>query len=246
MAETLLLALETSSRAGSVALARLDADGLLHRLDERAMQAERRSTAELIPAISDLLRASGHGPRDVGVAAFSAGPGSFTGLRVAATIVRTFVSAVGCKAIAVPTAEVVAQAAFAAAPGAMKIAAVLEGREALVYAQMFQRAGNALIADAPARTLTVEALLAQAGRAAVFSGPGAWKQRAALEAAGAQVTDPQSAAPTAAAVALAAAQLLAAGRTCAPHEIVPFYLRPPECELVYEKRREAAKARRSK
>jgi hypothetical protein len=39
--------------------------------------------------------------------------------------------------------------------------------------------------------------------------------------------------------------LAAAGRFCTPEEIVPAYLRPPECEEVYEQRRAEARQRRA-
>jgi tRNA threonylcarbamoyladenosine biosynthesis protein TsaB len=83
MPDELLLAIETSSRTGSVALACGERP-----LGARQLSQDRPHTAELLPAIDDLLRENGRRLADVDVFAYSCGPGSFTGLRVAATVRR--------------------------------------------------------------------------------------------------------------------------------------------------------------
>ena len=74
----LILAVETSSRLGSVALAR-GAD----LLGESTFSATLRHSAEILPAIADLLDQFGHTPSDIRQVHISIGPGSFTGLRIA-------------------------------------------------------------------------------------------------------------------------------------------------------------------
>ena len=72
----ILLALDTTTAAGSVALWR---DGLI---EERAGDPA-RSHAERLPAdLVALLSAHGLAPRDVERYAVAAGPGSFTGIRI--------------------------------------------------------------------------------------------------------------------------------------------------------------------
>ena len=94
MADGLLLAIETSGPHGGVGLA---LGG--QTLGVRRLAADRRHTAELLPTIRDLLAKHGRRLMDVDVFAYSCGPGSFTGLRVAATIARMMQSAVCWKAL---------------------------------------------------------------------------------------------------------------------------------------------------
>jgi tRNA threonylcarbamoyladenosine biosynthesis protein TsaB len=95
MHDAWLLALETSSRHGSVALGR-GPDVMAY----RPLSADRRHTTELLPVVRELLTEVGCRPRDVGVVCFSQGPGSFTGLRVAATLARMWQSAIGSRVLA--------------------------------------------------------------------------------------------------------------------------------------------------
>ena len=81
----LLLAIETSTRQGSLALVRtsetIGSDALL---DHAVLAADQRHDVQLLAAISRLLANQQLHIRDVTVVAFGAGPGSFTGVRLAA------------------------------------------------------------------------------------------------------------------------------------------------------------------
>ncbi len=101
-----LLGIETSGRAGSIAVS---IDGKL--VGERDLSAAgRRHARTLVPEISDLLKSLQLTPEDVQVVAVSIGPGSFTGLRVGVVCAKTFAYATGCKIIGVDTFLAVAQA----------------------------------------------------------------------------------------------------------------------------------------
>ena len=76
-----VIAIETSSRRGSVAAAENGA-----RLQYVVLSADRRHASELLPAIRTLCREMGWGVGEITAVYFSQGPGSFTGLRVAATL----------------------------------------------------------------------------------------------------------------------------------------------------------------
>jgi tRNA threonylcarbamoyladenosine biosynthesis protein TsaB len=77
-----LLALETSSSVGSVAVE--TPAGVL----VRELGSPREQTAEIIALTDELLRATGLGLRDLDGIAFGRGPGSFTGLRVSAAVAQ--------------------------------------------------------------------------------------------------------------------------------------------------------------
>lgn len=99
----IVLALETSALAGSVAL--LNGDRVLA---ERELDPDRRSAQTLAPALFELLAAAGIVPRDVRLVATTVGPGSFTGLRVGVTTAKTFAYAVGAEVLGLNTLEILA------------------------------------------------------------------------------------------------------------------------------------------
>ena len=71
------LAIDTSTRAGSVAL--LDEEG---RVEEAFLDAAAIQGRALAPCMEALLRSQGIGPDAVDLVAVGLGPGSYTGLRV--------------------------------------------------------------------------------------------------------------------------------------------------------------------
>ncbi|MHC4728463.1 MAG: tRNA (adenosine(37)-N6)-threonylcarbamoyltransferase complex dimerization subunit type 1 TsaB [Planctomycetota bacterium] len=99
----LVLAIETSSRIGSVAIAVGKKI-----LAEKTFSAPIRHSAEIFPAISDILDRFNRKPDKIEQIYISAGPGSFTGLRIAVTIAKTMHLANTAKIIAVDTLDVIA------------------------------------------------------------------------------------------------------------------------------------------
>ena len=99
----LILAVETSSRIGSVAIA-------LGKkiLAETTFSAPIRHSAEIFPAIGDILDRFSRKPDNIEQVHISAGPGSFTGLRIAVTLAKTMHLANAAKIIAVDTLDVIA------------------------------------------------------------------------------------------------------------------------------------------
>jgi tRNA threonylcarbamoyladenosine biosynthesis protein TsaB len=80
----LVLTIETSGRLGSVALAQGD-----KLLAESHFSGPMRHSAEIFPAITDLLSKFSKKPNQIEHVYISVGPGSFTGLRIAVTIAKT-------------------------------------------------------------------------------------------------------------------------------------------------------------
>ena len=78
------LAIETSCRAGGVALGR--GDELLGVID---FEASARHAVQLVPRLHELLEGASLRPEDVDELYVSVGPGSFTGLRIGLTVART-------------------------------------------------------------------------------------------------------------------------------------------------------------
>lgn len=263
-----LLAIETSTLSGSVALLR---DGIL--LGQKLLSPELRRTGQLLPAIRDLYRENALSPGQTACVAFSAGPGSFTGLRTGATVARMFHSVLNCPVVATPSLAVIAAQCIDAEPAATtSVATVIDARGGLVYAAEYrceaqaspQASGGDDSGGSPASERETPIDSQRVLRAVVR--PGAYRLEAFLGLispnaslaalnsdafrAGPPLDDrrmaePRLCLPQAATVAKIGLALLASGRVCERAQIVPTYLRPPECEEVYEARRAAARARRS-
>jgi len=99
----LILAVETSSRIGSAALARGD-----ELLAEKLFTAPLKHSAEIFPTIFTLLSRFELKPDQIEQVYISGGPGSFTGLRIAATLAKTMHLATGVKIVSVDTLDVIA------------------------------------------------------------------------------------------------------------------------------------------
>jgi tRNA threonylcarbamoyladenosine biosynthesis protein TsaB len=103
MKNPLILAVETSSRIGSVALA---LGGRM--LAETTFSGSLKHSAEIFPAVRALLNRFGRKPSQIEHIYISGGPGSFTGLRIAATLAKTMHLANAARIITVDTLDVVA------------------------------------------------------------------------------------------------------------------------------------------
>jgi len=93
-----LLAIETTGPVCSVAL--MTEDG---KVCYRAAGQELTHLTSLIPMIKDLLEEAGVKPKKLGLVAVSAGPGSFTGIRIGVATARALAQSLDIPAIKVPT-----------------------------------------------------------------------------------------------------------------------------------------------
>ncbi len=107
-AERSLLALETSGKSGSVALATIHGQGSLA-IEQEVLDPEWGSARTLAPAIAKVLERLQVTPRTLHAIAVVQGPGSFTGLRVGAATAKTMAWALGIPLIAVDALDCVAR-----------------------------------------------------------------------------------------------------------------------------------------
>ncbi len=101
--EAVILAVETSSRIGSAALA-LGPTLLAQSQFTGPMQ----HSSELFPAIGELLRDRGYVPMDIDQVHIAIGPGSFTGLRIAVAMAKAMHLANAVQIVTVDSLDVVA------------------------------------------------------------------------------------------------------------------------------------------
>ena len=98
-----MLALDTASTSGGVALVRGRAV-----LGEESWQVGGQQTSEVLPAAVRLWERAGITAADLDAVAVSAGPGSYTGLRVGFSLAKGMALARGLPVVAMPTLEAVA------------------------------------------------------------------------------------------------------------------------------------------
>ncbi|MEM8874311.1 MAG: tRNA (adenosine(37)-N6)-threonylcarbamoyltransferase complex dimerization subunit type 1 TsaB [Planctomycetota bacterium] len=130
-----LLALETSTRQGSIAL--WD-DGVVA---ERAYAAGFRQAKSLVGEIDLLCRSAGWTPTDLQRVAVSIGPGSFTGVRVGLGVAKMLALSLGVEVVAVPSLLAAAQRS-----SAERIAVALDARKGRVILGQFERRSGEVIA----------------------------------------------------------------------------------------------------
>jgi tRNA threonylcarbamoyladenosine biosynthesis protein TsaB len=128
----LLLAIETSASRGDVALLR---HGEV--VGTRALTLPRRHNEELLAQVQSLLAAAGAAPGELAAVAYGSGPGSFTGVRLAAAAALALAWASDLPAFAVGSAEALARKAWrqsARAPGSgMEVLVALDARVNQLY-----------------------------------------------------------------------------------------------------------------
>jgi tRNA threonylcarbamoyladenosine biosynthesis protein TsaB len=138
-----ILALETSSQWCSVALW---LDGRLLAREELAGQ---RHSELLLPMVDALLNDAALELRNMDAVAFGAGPGSFTGLRIACGVAQGLAAGAGIATVGVGTLMAMAQAS-----GAPRVLACLDARMGEIYCAAYERNADAWHVVHPPRLST--------------------------------------------------------------------------------------------
>ena len=154
LTEPVILAIETGTRAGSVALARAE-----EILASRSGDAASSHSQDLIENIDAVLQEAGVELSAVGLLAAAIGPGSFTGLRIGLATAKSLAVSLDRRCVGVSTLGAVAHAAGVAA----QIVALLPAGRGEVFAQMFAVRDDAIEPlDEPAH-ISPQALIARYG-----------------------------------------------------------------------------------
>lgn len=144
MPAPLILAIDTATESCSVALLR--ADDLVVRSETVGQGHSER----VLPMVDEVLSASGLALQAVDAFAFGAGPGSFTGLRIACGVAQGL--AYGCcrPVVGIGNLRALAAAAFAARPGSRIALAAIDARMREAYCAVYRNDDGVSELRAPA------------------------------------------------------------------------------------------------
>ncbi|MFI5177033.1 MAG: tRNA (adenosine(37)-N6)-threonylcarbamoyltransferase complex dimerization subunit type 1 TsaB [Vicinamibacterales bacterium] len=234
----LVLALETVTRAGSVAVM----DGAVC----HAFTGDpSRTHGERLPQdVTACLARYGRSVSQVDLFAVIAGPGSFTGLRVGMAAIQGFALSLDRHVVAVPTLEALARGWLADArlAGPTRVVACLDGQRGEVFSAGWELDRDAVFEGARVsfepRVGTPEELGAELRRLAdraptVVVGDGGRRYAAALEAPSLAIQVADLAVPLAEVAARTA--MAHPERAVAPHALRPIYIRRPDAVLARDR-----------
>ncbi|HEX2190067.1 MAG TPA: tRNA (adenosine(37)-N6)-threonylcarbamoyltransferase complex dimerization subunit type 1 TsaB, partial [Longimicrobiaceae bacterium] len=186
-----VLALDTSTSVGSVAVG--EGERLLA---EVLLTVGAGHSSALLPAVDRALRSAGMSPADLAAVVVGGGPGSFTGVRIAAATAKGIVHAAGVPLFAYPSLL----AAAAGCWGADRpVCALFDARRRDVYAACYRFGAGVEEVMAPEALVLDEVLdRFRGGPPALFTGEAAVIHRGEIERVpGARVVPAQLAAPRA-------------------------------------------------
>jgi len=237
--ESLILAVETSSRAGSVAVAvgkRM--------LAETTFSGPMRHSAEIFPAILGLMERFGLKSRQIEQIHISIGPGSFTGLRIATTLAKIMHLANGAKIVTVDTLDVIAanilDSCFsrgkpAPAKAGERVAVILDAKRNQFFVAVYEYTSVAFWKKAvPDSLMTATQFIekfARSDKPIWLLGDGLLYYKDRFSAQGIRFLDEKYWSPRASKVHLLGWQKALAGQFADPLTLQPLYLRKPDVTI---------------
>jgi tRNA threonylcarbamoyladenosine biosynthesis protein TsaB len=222
----LILAVDTTTPAGSVALLR---DGAL--LAEFNAESGLTHSERLLASVESVLSAAKRALPDIDGFAVAAGPGSFTGIRIGLSTVKSFCFASGKPGVPVSTLE--ALAVKAAGAGGRLLCPMLDAKKGEVYAALFEAREDAVVEVEPQGAYDPDAFLKRlpARRVVHLLGNGAllYREKVAARLGGRGVILARS--PFIGfEVGRIGGAALAAGKGVAGAGLQPFYFRKSQAE----------------
>jgi len=231
-----LLAIDSSAQVASVAILSEDAV-----LAEYSVDYKKTHSQTLLPMIDEIIRMTETEPSELAAIAVSAGPGSFTGLRIGAATVKGLASVWDVPIV--PVSTVAALACNVAGTGAL-VCPLMDARRQQVYTGIYGFDGTTLVECMPDACLVIDDAIEEINRLArpaVFLGDavGIYEERLRES-----VTVPFQIAPAhlrkqrAASVGWLGLAALREGKTVRAEEFAPKYLRVSQAEREREARLE--------
>ncbi|MGE5253764.1 MAG: tRNA (adenosine(37)-N6)-threonylcarbamoyltransferase complex dimerization subunit type 1 TsaB [Planctomycetaceae bacterium] len=237
----LILAVETSTFTGSVALVEGATEGgdspSLRVIGETTLQVSETHSSRLMPSIDRLLRETSLPVQKVQGIAVGLGPGSFTGLRIAVSTVKGLAFALRVPVAGVPTLDALANNILYAST---QVCPVLDARKKEVYAALFRGDGEGQLKKiSDDWVLSPEDLCSRISEATVLVGNGTevyaeiFRRRLGSRAL---FAPPELSFPRAVQVARLALPAFQRGEKLDLFRFTPIYVRRSEAEIHRERR----------
>jgi tRNA threonylcarbamoyladenosine biosynthesis protein TsaB len=229
LSDVLILALDTTTSAGSSALMR---DGRV--VCEQASDSSRAQAERLPGELAALLEHESVALSQIDALAVGIGPGSFTGLRVGIATMQGLAVALHRPLFGVSAFDALARIAYGRSRDRMRVATWVDAWRGEVYAALYQdgREVEPPTVDGPGHLLTL-----LAGHPTFFTGDGAAVNRVTIETAlgrDAQFAEPVTPVLAGAMAALAYEEFQLGLRPL-PHAIRPLYVRRSDAELARDR-----------
>lgn len=221
-----ILALDSSTSLGSVAVGY--ESGVYGEVTRNVAGGH---SSALLPAVEQVMEAAGLRARDLAAIVVGGGPGSFTGLRVAAATAKGMIQALRVPLLAYSGLLATAASAWAS-PG--PVCALFDARRRDVYAGCYRFGEPRPLTILPPTALSIDEVVERfRADAPLFVGEGALLHRELLERElGATVGPAQLAAPRASALLWLAVHAPEQGRVADPAAWEPEYVRASGAERV--------------
>ncbi|MBW8371919.1 MAG: tRNA (adenosine(37)-N6)-threonylcarbamoyltransferase complex dimerization subunit type 1 TsaB [Thiobacillus sp.] len=202
-------------------------------IQARRVLAEQRHSSLLLPMVDELLREAGLTLRQLDGIAYGAGPGSFTGLRIACAVTQGLALGADLPVVGVSTLESIAEQT-----GAGQVLTVLDARMAEVYWAAYRREGTGWLAVSEPQLALPDSVVVPRGGDWVGAGNGFAALGAVLRPrlASQLVRIDELLMPDAAAMAPLAAMAFARGEGSDAALAAPIYLRDKVALTVDERR----------
>ncbi len=241
----LILAVETSTFTGSVALAEApspgDVPGAFQIVGETTLNLSATHSARLMPAIDRLLRETSRPVQAVQGIATGLGPGSFTGLRIAVSTVKGLAFSLNAPVAGVSTLDALAHNFPYAS---LLVCPVLDARKKEVYAALFRGDGEGQLRRISEYwVLSPEDLCSRIPERTILVGSGADVYREIFrEKLGSRAVfaPPDLSFPRASSVARLSLPSFQLGQTIDLMAFTPIYVRRSEAEIHWEKKERGA------
>jgi tRNA threonylcarbamoyladenosine biosynthesis protein TsaB len=224
----LLLVIETSGRAGVVALAEGETLLSVQYLDEA-----RRHARDLAPVAAGLLGERGRTPRELAAAIVSVGPGSYTGLRVGVVSAKVLAYATGCRLVGVRTFAAIARQA---PDSVSRLDVLADAQQDKVYVQSFGRTSGEWEAVTDLAIVPFASWQASRSTDAFVTGPGLHRW-ATHVANGERMIEKTMWDPRPESLLALGLARYRAGEGDDPYALEPLYLRPSSAEQQWRDRK---------
>lgn len=228
-----ILAVDTSTSAATAAIME---DGRL--VSEYILNVSRAHSQRIMGIIDDLFLKSGITPAEIDVYACSAGPGSFTGLRIGAAIIKGMAQTFNKPVVAVPTLDALAYNLYNCTG---LVCPLLDAQRGMVYSSLYSWEKGKLVKLEDLRVISIDDLIRLVKEKAVpvtFLGDGALLFQENIKSSLYEYyfAPADSLLPRAASCAALAGELYEKGLADTYNTFKLTYIRKSQAEVEYEKK----------